>query len=328
MTDPLPLLSSTDMARFVARGFLRFDALVPEEINAAFLASLGSVERRDDERLLQAYGRLIASSDIPEIPAGVPLEGAFADGTPLARLFALPAVRGIIASLVGPQPRFDHQFLHVAFPPSAWREGDPPQVSQHLHQDSTIDPRPDAFDIQIMYYPHAVGPQDGGTRFVPGSHLRIVSEAAIARYQNVLGQQHMACPAGTLLVLHHGIWHGGGINRGERARTMYKIRLNPSVPQTRLWDTSDLPVDLDRQRPIFWRRTPEDPEHVHAILARQEPWYEADTGRLELLARARLWRALLGDEKADVDYWLTRVENRPGAQWPGAELPQAERPDA
>ena len=45
----------------------------------------------------------------------------------------------------------------------------------------------------------------------------------------------------------------------------------------------------------------------------QEPWYEQDTGRLEILNRVRLWRYLLGDERADVDYWLTRIENEPQA---------------
>jgi hypothetical protein len=45
---------------------------------------------------------------------------------------------------------------------------------------------------------------------------------------------------------------------------------------------------------------------------RPEPWYEADTGRLELLERARLWRHMIGSPDADVDYWLTRVENEPG----------------
>ena len=38
-----------------------------------------------------------------------------------------------------------------------------------------------------------------------------------------------------------------------------------------------------------------------------------DTGRLEILNRVLLWRHLLGDEAADVDYWLTRVENEPSA---------------
>ena len=38
----LPLLSSLDMARFAARGFLRFDAVVPDEINAQFLADVAA----------------------------------------------------------------------------------------------------------------------------------------------------------------------------------------------------------------------------------------------------------------------------------------------
>jgi len=44
-------------------------------------------------------------------------------------------------------------------------------------------------------------------------------------------------------------------------------------------------------------------------LTRLEPWFELDTGRLEILNRIRLWRYLLGDESIDVDYWLTRLEN-------------------
>ena len=305
------LLSTRDMARFVARGFLRFDGLVPEAINRDFMAEIGAFQRNDGEPMMAAYGRMMATSSIPEINAGQPLDHVFAAASPLGRLLALPRVRGIIASLVGANPTFDHHFLHLAFPPSAYRDTDPPQRSQYLHQDSTIDPRRRAFDIQIMYYPHDVGPKSGGTRYLPGSHLRVVSEAAIARYQNVLGQQHVVCPAGTLLVLHHGIWHGGGINRGADLRAMYKIRLGPRMAQERLWDTSDLPTDLDSQRPIFWRKTASAPDDLHEILATPEPWYEADTGRLEMLERARLWRRLLGKDDADVDYWLSRVENEP-----------------
>lgn len=307
------LLDSQRMAEFVARGFLKFDAIVPETINADFMASMPSAERAEGEPFMLSYGRMLAQSGVPEIAAGRPFADAFEASSPLGRLFALPAVRGIIRSLVGADPIFDHHFLHFAFPPSFYRQGDPPQRAQDLHQDSTIDPRRSAFDIQIMYYPHAIGPEDGGTRYVPGSHLRVVSEVAIGRYQNVLGQQHMTCPAGTLLVLHHGLWHGGGINRGTSLRTMYKVRLNPSVPQVRLWDTSDLTEADGAQRPIFLRTRPTPQDRLHETLMRPEPWYEADTGRLELLARARLWRSLLGEAQADIDYWLTRVENEPAA---------------
>ena len=41
---------------------------------------------------------------------------------------------------------------------------------------------------------------------------------------------------------------------------------------------------------------------------RSERWFEFDTGRLEMINRVKLWRYLLGDASADVDYWLTRLE--------------------
>jgi hypothetical protein len=123
------------------------------------------------------------------------------------------------------------------------------------------------------------------------------------------GQQHVVCPAGTLLVLHHGIWHGGGVNRSERLRYMFKIRLNPTVRQCRLWNTDDLPAP--HQRPIFLIKEAPDPDDVRTILMTPEPWFEADTGRLEFINRIRLWRYLTGDDRYDVDYWLTRIENEP-----------------
>ena len=42
MSEPI-LLNSAQMASFVARGFLRFDAAVPADINAQFMAEAGEV---------------------------------------------------------------------------------------------------------------------------------------------------------------------------------------------------------------------------------------------------------------------------------------------
>ena len=164
-----------------------------------------------------------------------------------------------------------------------------------------------------MYFPHEVTAAMGGTRYVPGTHLRIVSEAAVGRYQNILGQQHVVCPAGTLLFTHHGLWHGGGANRSDRVRYMFKIRLNPTVRQQRLWDTSDLTPSDYAQQPIFHVKQRRSPEHLHAILTTPEPWFENDSGRLEYINRIRFWRFLLGDDSFDADYWATRVENEPTA---------------
>jgi hypothetical protein len=299
------LLTTTQMAHFAASGFLRFDAVVPEPLNQAFLEEIGHSDEVTD--IGGHYRRIMHSSAIPLVPAGTPLEEAYPEHSALARIMKLPVVAGAVRSLVGSHPVVDHHFLHITFPP---RLTGRPLPSQHTHQDSTIDPRR-AFDVQIMYFPHEVTPEMGGTRFVPGTHLRIVSEAAIARYQNIAGQQHMVCPAGTLLFVHHGIWHGGGANRSDRMRYMFKIRLCPTERQCRLWNTSDLDT-RSPQKPIFWvgdalgRR---DPDDVHTILTEPSPWFEADTGRLEYLNRIRFWRYLSGDDEFDADYWVTRIEN-------------------
>ena len=288
------LLTTREVARFVARGFLRFDALVPDEINRRFLES---VER---------------DGPPPGNPAGTPLDECYR-GTPVRELLDLPRVRGIVESLVCPNPRFDHHGVHFN-PPAAEREAKGRRVvSQHTHQDSTIDPRRSAFDVQLFYYPQEVTPEMGGTRYVPGSHLRVVSEASIGRYQNVRGQEKVVCPAGTLMVCHHGIWHGGEVNRSSAMRYMLKIRLGPRVPQVRLWNTDDLSDETLAPRPIFdpTYAAALDPDDVRTILMTPEPWFELDTGRLEFIQRIRLLRALLGDESADVDYWLTRIENEP-----------------
>lgn len=285
------LLNSRQMASFAARGFLQFNSLVPAALNRSF------IKAADANR-------------IPQVRAGVAWSDAYAKNSTLFKVMRLPAVAGIVQSLVGKNPIFDHHFLHVARPPAFFAKRGREQRSQTTHQDSTIDPRFANFDLQLLYFPHAVTAKMGGTRFIPGTHLRKVSEASVGRYQNMVGQQHVVCPAGTVLAMHHGIWHGGGINRTSKRRLMFKVRLNPTEPQCRLWDTGDLSEEAGEQRAIFWADK-QDPEHIHSILCKREEWFEADTGRLEYLNRIRFWRNLVGDPTFDADYWLTRIENMP-----------------
>lgn len=266
MTTSKTLLTSVEVARFVAHGYLRFDAVVPPEMNARAIDVL--------------------EAGIPAVPYGTPLSTAFSRGSFARALVELPAVAGALDSLVGPEPTIDHHAVHVREP----REGH----AQPLHGDAIIDVRPDAFDVQLMYYPQEVTAEMGGTLIVPGSHLRRINESDTGRYQNLRGQTRLTCPAGTVTLLHHGIWHGGRRNEGDARRYMFKIRFNPTVSQIGLWDTADLA----------------DPA-VAAELATTFPWYEQATARLEIHNRVLLWRALTGDETFDIDYWVTRVSNRP-----------------
>ena len=280
MSDKQHLLNSHQMAEFVARGFLRFDEIVPDDINQAVMAEF------------EAGG-------ISSYPAGTPLGECYPAPSPIGAMLRLPQVNGILESLVGPDPLFDHHAIHKRLP----NEG----KAQGLHGDSIIDTRLH-FDVQLMYFPHDVPLEMGGTLLLPGSHLRRINEAEVSRYQNFLGQIPMVCEAGSILVLHHGIWHCGRQNQTDRMRYMYKIRLNPTVRQLRLWNTDDLDEDTSAHQPIFAGEKRDD---VQAILAKLEPWFEAGDGRLEIVNRTLLWRFLTGDEDFDVHYWLTRLENMP-----------------
>jgi hypothetical protein len=282
MTDKTNLLNSKQMAQFVAKGFLRFDELVPDDINQAAMAE-------------------IDAGPIPAAPAGTPLSQCYPAPSAFGRMLRLPQIEGVIQSLVGPDPLFDHQAVHVRQPNE--------DSAQGMHGDSIIDTRMH-FDIQLMYFPHDVPLEMGGTLVVPGSHFRRINEMDIARYQNFLGQVQMVCKAGTILVLHHGIWHCGRQNKTNQKRYMFKVRLNPRVRQLRLWNTDDLTADISKHKAIFTHDT-NRVEDVQTILGRMEPWFEDASGRLEIVNRIKMWRFLTGDDTFDVHYWLTRLENKP-----------------
>jgi hypothetical protein len=275
------LLNSTQMAQFTAKGFLRFDELVPDELNTAIM-------------------RDIDAGQVKAQPAGTPLSQCYLPPSAVGEMLRLPQLQGIIQSLVGDDPLFDHQAVHVRQPNE--------DSAQHLHGDSTIDIRMH-FDIQLMYFPHDVSPDMGGTLILPGSHFRRINEMDIARYQNFLGQIQTVCKAGTVLVVHHGIWHCGRQNKSDRVRYMFKVRLNPAVRQLRLWNTDDLAGEEGKQQVIFGGSQKKN--DIQGILTAQEPWFEAGDGRLEIINRIKMWRFLTGDNSFDAQYWLTRLENMP-----------------
>jgi len=272
LRDAGHLLDAETMARFVAKGVLSFPALVPDALNQAVMAgisagSIGSGGYRGD-----------ALADL------------WPGEHPLGRIFRLPQVRGIIASLVGPRPRHDHHALHSVGPRHV--------AAQSWHADATIDPRTN-FDIQIMYFPHDTPVDMGGTMLLPGSHLRHVHEFEVARYQHIVGQTPTVCPAGSIQVLHHGIWHRARGNATDQMRSMFKLRLNPQWKQQRLFAMSG-----------------HDSSAVDHILQTPEPWFGSDA-RLEYVNRIRLWRELTGDCTYDAGLWLSRLAASPERQLAG-----------
>lgn len=289
-------LTTAEVARFVSDGYLRFDALVPDQLNRQVLAELPALEEAKLAPFLGTTPTIVGPA------TGAPLSSCHADDA-LGAVLGLPAVGGIITSLVGDEACFDHDFVHHLRPGHG--------VAQHLHPDAIADSTDPAFDIQLFYYPHAIAEGGGGTRFVPGSHLRRVTAATTARYQHLVGDQRFVGPAGTLLVFHHGLWHAGDRNPSDHDRWMYKIRLNPQVPQVRLWNLDDFDaVHNDPDDHVFANARHDS---VAAILRAGQPWQGEAARRYDLVERVRLWRHLSGDPRFDADHYLTRLDRPLGA---------------
>ena len=263
MVDKQHLLNSKQMAQFVADGLLRFDELVPDELNRAACAEMEAGVLRGK--------------------AGMPMDELWQD-LAIGQVIRLPAIQGMINSLVGPGSLYDHHAVHTV---NANHEH-----GQIWHADAIIDTRMH-FDVQFFYFAHDTPREMGGTMFLPGSQYRRVSESDIARYQNFLGQMPMVCKAGTVAVAHHGIWHCAQPNLTDNKRYMFKLRLNPTVRQKKLWNTDDI-----------------DDAEIPGLLNANHRWYGNEV-RLEAVNRIKMWRFLTGDDNFDLSYWLSRLENAP-----------------
>jgi hypothetical protein len=279
------LLTSREVARFVARGFLRFDALLSPAACAGLLADVESGRHRAGCRY------------------GMPLSDVWPEAAELRGIFSKPRLLGIVTSLLGPDPIYDHHHPHVTQP------GQHP--GENLHQDAIYDTREFAFDIQISIFPQETTLEMGGTLVVPGSHLRRVNESDIRRYQHILGQEQLVCPAGTVVVWHNNLWHSARTNRSSSSRMMFKLRLQPRQRQHRTWDLADL----------------DDPE-IYRILSQNEPWHGVD-GRIEIMNRLALFRYLSGEGPgASSPHFGHYLDRRHGRESTRGQSPRRELPDA
>jgi hypothetical protein len=285
-------LTTRQMAEFVANGFLRFDAIVPHDINERAIAELAALNA----------GRLLPSDNLDAMRpphSGTSLDECYPEPSVIGEYLRLPQIRGIIESLLGRSPEFDHDWVHYI--PSGGT------FNQPLHVDANVDSLDQTFDIQMFWFCDDVAPGEGGTRFVPGSHLTRVRSSGLHRYQHIVGEQQVACTAGSVFVFHHGLWHAGQPNPGPD-RWMHKVRLNPTEPQVRLWNTNDFDKLQSPRTDHFFARMQSG--GVAEILRSMPPWMGVTEYRNAQIQRSLLWRYLSGDDSFDVDYYLTRMEQR------------------
>lgn len=245
------LLTAVQMATFVTEGYLALPEVVPPELNEVVYADMLAHNKG-------GYRFWLDSQNIRDV-------------------FELAPVKGAIQSLVGENPGYDHSFVHIT--------GAGHLKGQTYHADSIIDKRPLAFDIQAFYFPRDTPDEMGPTLIVPGSHLRRVNTSSIGRYKNVLGQKRLACKAGTIVIMHHGIWHCAQPNQTEMTRYMFKLRLRPGEEQRNLFNTDGCRSE----------------EVTNLIYRGYQPW-QGNEARLDHVNRAALWRYVVGNDSIDVSF--------------------------
>ncbi len=109
------LLKTVDVARFVQQGFLRFDELIDPSSCAALTGDVRSGRHWSGARY------------------GMSLRDVWAEAPGLRRIFSGERLLGVIESLLGPDPIYDHHFPHVSRPGDVRRDD--------LHQDAMFDAR-------------------------------------------------------------------------------------------------------------------------------------------------------------------------------------------
>ena len=218
------LLSARQMAQFVIDGFLEFDDIIPQDlVEAVYADELKAV----DESGLKTQFRW----HITDNP-----HGFYEFSEAVREVHALPAVKAVLQSLLGPRHQANHSALH-ATPPLL-------KQAQNWHVDAggrrqvrlpKIDPY--SFDILTAFFAHDTPHEMGPTLILPGSHMRSVLGPDVGRYKNIVGQRRLSGKAGRIVFFHEAMWHCAQPNATEQWRFMFKIRYNPQVPQRKQFDT-------------------------------------------------------------------------------------------
>jgi hypothetical protein len=139
----------------------------------------------------------------------------------LADLFRDPPVREILDLILGPRWMLEpHRYAHTV-QPGWW--------GTELHHDEFFGRpchiRPPGMEtVVLFYYPHAVGPDDGPTVVVPGSHHRIREWPDRGEWPSTpYDCTPLLVQAGTIAIVDFSLVHGSLQNRGPRRRQMIKF---------------------------------------------------------------------------------------------------------
>ena len=204
------LLSDAEMQQFIAQGYVQVQADFPGDLHAAVCRQIDSV--------LEAEGNP-GNNIAPRIPA-------------IAEVFAHPAVRGALTSILGAgYLMHPHRYCHLNSPGSD---------GQSWHKDDYIFDQNIRYHrgrwVMAFYYPQDVTPDMGPTGVMPGRqwYNGISNADPVRATETELG---LCGPAGTVSIVNFDSWHRATANRSDKRRYMLKYQFTRMAePEALAWN--------------------------------------------------------------------------------------------
>lgn len=239
-SPPIPL-TDEEMRQFIVDGYLVLDSGLPSELHEQIDSQLAYTLKREGN-----HGNNI----LPAIPE-------------MHRVLESPRIRGALQSVLGEDYLLHpHRFAHNIEPAEIVEgeqkigKGSHSFVGWHQDSHSPLSrPRHHYFRYaMILYYPQDTPIERGPTQLIPGTYLnQSIPDTDKARGIQMAGQ------AGTCVLVHFDIVHGGSMNISDRSRYMVKFvfarasepEFSPFYPQQKSWQNPTKPL-VTTELPEFW----------------------------------------------------------------------------
>ncbi|NKB65929.1 MAG: hypothetical protein GKR89_02600 [Candidatus Latescibacteria bacterium] len=243
------LLSDAAMQQFITQGYVQVQAALPAQFHTSVCRQL--------DQLLEQEGNP-GNNIAPRIPA-------------LAQVFAHPAVRGALSSLLGPgYLMHPHRYCHLNTPGSQ---------GQTWHKDDYVFDQNIRYHrcrwVMAFYYPQEVTPDMGPTGVIPGHqwYNHISNPEPGQSSENELG---LCGPAGTVSIVNFDSWHRATANHSDNKRYMLKYQFTRmGEPEAPTWNNR-----LSQWQPLDGDAQPHLSRHVWDWLCGR-PATSGQGGRME-----------------------------------------------
>jgi phytanoyl-CoA dioxygenase PhyH len=176
------------------------------------------------EQLSNAYDRAVASADAADVHVGRTGSSTRIDdfvnrGPEFDGVYVYPPLLAACCQIIGGPFKLSGMRARTLNPGAS---------TERLHVD--VKRRADGWPlVGCILMVDAFDPDNGATRFVPGSHLRGQEPSEVMENPHEAhDEQAFACgPAGSMIIFDASVWHSHGANRSARARRSIQAHFCP-----------------------------------------------------------------------------------------------------